>query len=92
MKVSIEATYSGSVFGTIELPEGKTWDDVTDWFVKWGDVYVAFDGDEYQNLGDVGELSLDCIDFKRPDRIVAYETTDDEMPDFDKQLDERGQL
>ena len=32
--------------GTINLPEGKTWGDVTDWYVKWGRAHLTFKGGE----------------------------------------------
>jgi hypothetical protein len=88
MKIAIECLYTASTTVTFDLPDGKTWDDVTGWYVKWGMVYVAFNGGEYQELGEMGEASLASVDFKRPDRSTVYAIVDNEMelPDYDNEL------
>jgi hypothetical protein len=92
MKITVEINYTASTFCTFDLPEGKSWGDVTDWYVKWGTLYAAFNGGEYQDLGNI-DISLDNIDFKRPDHSVVYATLEDDngdQPDFDTILAEQS--
>jgi hypothetical protein len=84
-KIAIECLYTVSAYIMFDLPDDKTWDDVTDWYVKWGVVHIAFNGGEYQKLGDIGEFSFDSVDTKRPDRSTVYAVANDE-PDFDNEL------
>ena len=46
MKVNIYAYYSNCSITEIELPEGKTWDDVIYSHIKWGTLYITWQGSE----------------------------------------------
>ena len=69
---TINTTYSAGTEGTVVFPEGKSWDDVKDWYVKWDTLHVQFkDSPEWQ------EFSLDSyvdgiIDWKRPDSVSVF--------------------
>ena len=75
--------------GTIDLPEGKSWGDVTDWYVKWGRAHLTFKGGERAEIDcnpDIG----DSIDWKRPIHAEIYANDASGEPDFGVMLDERG--
>ncbi len=42
MKVSIVTGYTVSIDTTVDLPDDKSWDDVENWYVKWGELNLAF--------------------------------------------------
>ena len=66
MKVVLTTRYAMAGDFEIELPEGKTWDDVKHWGVKWCVLYLTFkDGTELEK--DVSEFDEDATDFKYPD-------------------------
>ena len=75
--------------GKIDLPEGKTWGDVTDWYVKWGRAHLTFKGGETEEIDcnpDIG----DSVDWKRPIHAEIYANDASGEPDFSVMLDERG--
>lgn len=71
-KYTISTTYLAGTEGTVVFPEGKSWDDVKEWYVKWDTLHVQFkDSPEWQ------EFSLDShvngiIDWKRPDSVSVF--------------------
>lgn len=66
MKIAIEVTYSLSSSAQFELPDGKTWDDVSDYYVKWGTLHVLFEGNSsYHEIGEV-DVDIADLDTKRP--------------------------
>jgi hypothetical protein len=72
MKVRVETTYSGCISSYVELPEGKTWDDVEDFYVKWHVLNVKFKDGDWQELAELEEPLSDDIDYKRPDTVSVY--------------------
>ena len=71
MKVNVYAYYSNCSITEIELPEGKTWDDVVYSFVKWGTLYITWKGSE---TPEEFPLSEECLcDYKRPDTITVLD-------------------
>ena len=78
MKYAIVAEYSTSSCTTVEFPEGKTWADVSEWYIKWHKLNVLFNGEtEYQ------EFILDEVhssDWKLPvDGEIRAVLEDDEI-------------
>jgi hypothetical protein len=68
MKVAIETHYVAGSLDTIELPEGKTWDDVHSYYVKYYMLHVKFKDDsemEY-NLGNPD------VEAKYPEATKVY--------------------
>ena len=68
--VTIVSDYMCTSTATADLSP-KTWDDVSDWYIKWDTLYVKFDGSD-----DWKEFELDSdteIDSKRPMRVDVYE-------------------
>jgi hypothetical protein len=80
MKVNVNANYVTTVSLDLELPEGKTWDDVVEYYVKWGKLNILFKGEteyhEYDMGDDAGE-----IDWKRPATIDVYNPENYELID-----------
>jgi len=76
--------YAG-VSGEVDLPEGRTWDDVSAWYVKWDRLYVMFkDGVEYDE--PLCSDSMEAIDWKHPESVTVYATNDDDEIDFDNEV------
>ena len=70
MEVQIVTTYIASVPTKVKLPEGKTWDDIDSWNVKWHTLYIVFnDGTEFSP-----ELCNDSeIDWKHPNYVKVFD-------------------
>lgn len=81
----IDTTYSAGYSTTIDLPEGKTWDDVADWYVKWGTLNIILKGEGEKDLTfDLDSDIFEGIDWKRP------EFTQVSLPDSFDIIDEQG--
>lgn len=85
--VQIEVTYGTYGSCTIELPEGKTWDDVENFWVKWDIAFIRFKGEtaEHQFELETG-YDLEATDMKRPSSIEVYETDDEGNVDYEHPL------
>jgi len=88
MKYAISTSYNAGTVGFVDFPEGKTWDDVEGWHVKWDCLHVQFKGTD-----DYVEFSLDSdtaniIDWKRPDCVSVHPTDEDGDADYNEELDE----
>ena len=72
---SIEASYHTGATSMVEFPEGKSWEDVQDWYVKWDTLYVRFN--DTSDHTDYTEFALnydstDGTDWKRPTSVTVY--------------------
>ena len=68
----IDTTLYAATNGTVTFPEGRTWADVEDWYVKWDTLYVAWtDGTEASM--ELDSETFDVIDWKRPTSVEVYE-------------------
>lgn len=81
---AIIAEYTEIAEGTVEFPEGKTWDDVESHFVKWDTLHVKFKGEiEWREF----ELnSSSDSDWKRPRSVDVMHTDEDGCADWDREL------
>jgi hypothetical protein len=85
-KYAISASYYAGTMGDVTLPDGKTWDDISDWFIKWDTIYIEFeDGTKYKQ--ELNSETLNIVDWKRPINCMAYETDKDGEPNWDKEID-----
>jgi hypothetical protein len=91
MKVAVELCYTISAHAVLDLPEGKTWDDVRSHYCKWGKLYLQFndtpDG-EYVEF-DCGDANYDSVDWKYPRQYSVTLPADmdgDIEPDYDNCL------
>ena len=85
--VQIEVTYGTYGSHTIELPEGKTWDDVENFWVKWDTAHIQFKGDPTDHTYEL-ETGYDPedTDMKRPSSVEVYETDDEGNVDYERPL------
>jgi len=72
--IRVDTQYTISYETEIDLPEGKTWGDVKDWYIKYHSLSVVFNDEtteEYNLDSDSWE------DSKRPDGIQIYKIDED---------------
>jgi hypothetical protein len=87
MRLAIECMYTATTTTCFDMPEGKTWDDVEHWHVKWGTLHLTFkDGTEEQITTDY--IELDAIDVKRPDAVGIHPCNEDDHVDWTIKIDE----
>jgi hypothetical protein len=88
-KYQIETTLNAGTSSTVELPEGKKWSDVQDWFVKWDTLHIRFRGDT-----DDTEILLDSatdpemVDWKRPMSVIVFEVDETGETNYYNVVDE----
>lgn len=90
MKLVVEVSYVAYNSHTIELPEGKTWDDVENFWVKWDTVNIVFRGEDTPHSYEMGSGDPDRIDFKHPETLWVYTASEDGDADYDKLLYDQG--
>jgi hypothetical protein len=72
VKVNVYAYYSNCSITEVELPEGKTWDDVDYSHVKWGTLYITWRGSETPEEFPLSDEEVEG-DHKRPDSITVFD-------------------
>ena len=75
-KITIAASYHTGAESTIELPDGKVWGDVEDWYVKWDTLHFKFKGEDDWREKSLNSCSTDSTDWKRPINVAIYPVTD----------------
>ena len=81
--VTIAMDFRASGTSSFELPEGKFWSDVEDWYVRWDVFYFKIDGEWLQ--GELGTDVIDSIDWKRPESTTIYAGESDMEDILDEQ-------
>jgi hypothetical protein len=79
MKFALEANYSVWRDAVIELPAGKTWQNVKEHSVRWNNVYLTFD-DGTQTVVEVEFDEPSHEVFKRPVDYAIYSADEDGLP------------
>ena len=82
MKVNIQAYYTTVNSTEVELPEGKTWDDVSNYWIKWGILYITWSDGQNQEINLSSEFETG--DTKFPDSYWVF------TEDMNELIDERG--
>jgi hypothetical protein len=59
----------------VDLPEGKTWADVAEWYVKWATLHYRLEGSEDWAEAELG-TDFDW-DLKRPSFVEVLELDED---------------
>jgi len=77
--VGIENCYNVSCTNVVELPEGKSFDDIKDVSVRWGNIEIEFSDGSKSEVIEQSEISPD--EFKRVDEIIVDELNSDEFSD-----------
>ena len=85
-KYAINASYDASVVGFVTLPNGKTWEDVSEWFIKWDRIYIEFKNNTTWSC-ELNSETNEIIDWKRPQEQSVYAVDKDGEPNFDEELD-----
>ena len=67
-KLHVITSYSLSMNTEIELPEGKTAEDISDCWVKWGEIHVEFK-DKTELQVSESTPNWDDGDWKRPSAV-----------------------
>lgn len=78
-KIAVRSTYRTDAIGYAELPDGKTWDDVFDWHIKWDTLHVQFKGAPYWHEIELNSDSSDDTDRKWPIRATVHPFDEDEV-------------
>lgn len=77
--------YSFSIRTEVDLPEGKTGDDIESIGVKWSTIFIHFkDGTVFERSED--DFDLDFVDWKYPGEVEAFADNGDAecpLPDYD---------
>jgi len=72
-KVRIDLTFSCDVTADVELPEGKNWEDVEDFQIKWDVLKIKFkDSNVYREI-ELDSKPIGITDWKRPAAVEIYE-------------------
>ncbi len=82
----IAATYLAGTNSRVAFPEGKTWADVQDWYIKWDTLHIHWKSGEDEEF-ELNSNGIDVIDGKRPTSSSVYamdETTG--KVDYDVEL------
>jgi len=84
---TVTASYSTGSTGDVEFPEGRSWEDVEDWYVKWDTLHVVFkDGVGFEaklNSRTDGET-----DWKYPSDVSVYAVDENGDTDYDVEIAE----
>ena len=88
-KYCVSATYSTGAQGFVTFPDGKTWEDVEDWYVKWDTLWVQWSGgpEEYEEFSLNSDTS-DSTDWKRPIDVSVYAVDADGDVDYNEEVAE----
>lgn len=90
MKIAIETSYTAYAQAIVELPAGKTWDDVEHVSVRYSTISVQFKGDtNWTELEGEIELNDAGVDTEDPNRVMVYAVTgepENEEPDHSRCL------
>lgn len=80
---AIAAAYTTCATGNVTFPEGKTWADVDDHYVKWDTLHVRFKGETDWEEYPLDSDESDGTDWKRPHSYTVLETDEYGYPDYD---------
>lgn len=84
---TLDTTYTAGTSANVEFPDGKTWDDVQSWYIKWDTLHIQWkDSTSYEEF-ELNSNTLDIVDWKRPSSTSVY-PVDEETGDtnYDTEL------
>jgi hypothetical protein len=70
----------------VELPPGKTWADVEDWYVKWDTFHFKIKGEDKYREESL-HSSTDNVDWKRPSYVSIHPTGENGYCDYNEEFD-----
>ena len=87
---TIECQYYTDAHASVEFPDGKTWDDVEDWYVKWDYLHIKFkDSEKWEEFYLDANTSSDSTDWKRPLSVSVYPEDEVGSANYDIDLVEK---
>ncbi len=85
--ICISAQYYAGTEAQVELPEGKTWDDIESFYVKWDCFHVKLVGEpEWQERALNTAGGAEVVDYKRPTSVTVYPVLEDGEVDYSIEL------
>lgn len=66
MQINIDLTYRAPCGGTVDIPEVTSWDQIKEWYVKWGVFYYSLDGKNFHSVDVSGQNEIST---KRPIQV-----------------------
>jgi hypothetical protein len=78
-RVVIVATYSCSTSMSLDLPEGRIWDEVDCCKVQWDEVHLRFKDGTRVIMPFTADITTDSVDYQLPN-IEVYSANDPEHP------------
>lgn len=83
MRIAVVSNYNLATEGQVELPEGKAWEDIESWFVKWDSFHFKLKGSgEWHELEMNSDSGMDSVDYKRPSEVQILGVDGDGFPDW----------
>jgi len=83
-KFMVTTQYNFRIDSPIELPDGKTWSDVQECWVKWHTLYLLFeDGSETEIGLSYADDDADCDNYKWPTDVTIRPMDEDGGLDWD---------
>lgn len=87
--IHVVCSYTIFADGDVELPDGKTTEDIETCFVKYGSFRCIFkDGTEFEK--EIGSATFESVDWKYPASTKIYAIGEDGIPvrnrDFAEEL------
>lgn len=81
-QVYVSGSLHCSFGGHVSLPDGKSWKDVSSWYVKWDNLNFEIDGVWHEV--PLHSDTTDTVDWKRPieGSVDIYASVDDDI-DYD---------
>lgn len=76
----VECTYPEYTWSTVDFPDGKTWDDVKDWYVKWDSLHLWFKGAD--GFIEIEMHSSSDREWKRPSTLTIYPVDEEGEADY----------
>lgn len=78
---AVVAEYPEFAEGIVEFPDGKTWDDVEDWYVKWDYLNLKFKDEK--DWRDFALNSSGDSEWKRPKSVEVLGVDEEGYADWD---------
>jgi len=86
----IDTTLYAGTSGKIELPDGKSWEDIQDWYIRWDTINIKFkDSKEYFAIELASMNDPELVDWKRPISATVFAVGSDGVTDYNNAIDEQ---
>ncbi len=88
-RIAVVCEYSMNTTGLVDLPEGKTWEDVESWHVKWDIFHFKLkEDDAWLEFRMDSAGGVENVDWKRPAHIEVVPVDEDGDIGWDQVLAE----